>query len=98
MSAIKIPIHGHPFTTSAHEPMARLNFDFMGPFKSSDETGYILVIIDTFFRWIELYKCTHVDAKETAKALLEHFGQYGAPGQIMSDRCSHFVNQVISDF
>ena len=25
MSAIKIPIHGHPFTTSAYEPMVRLN-------------------------------------------------------------------------
>jgi transposase InsO family protein len=98
MSAIKTPIHGHPFTTSAYEPMVRLNMDFIGPFKTSDETGYILVIIDTFSRWVELYKCDHADAAETAKALLEHFGRFGAPSQIMSDRGSHFVNQVISEF
>ena len=55
MSTINIPIHGYPFTTSAYEPMVRLN-----------ESGYILVIIDIFSKWIELYKCTHADAKETA--------------------------------
>ena len=72
--------------------------DFIEPFRTSNESGCILVIIDTFSKWIELYKCTHADAKEAAIALFEHFGRFGAPAQIMSDRGSHFINQVISEF
>ena len=78
MSARKIPFHGHPFSTSAYEPMVRQNMDFIGPFRTSNESGYILVIMDTFYKWIELYKCIHADAKETAIALFEHFGRFGA--------------------
>ena len=41
---------------------------------------------------------SHADAKETAIVLFEHFGRFGAPSQIMSDRGLHLVNQVISEF
>ena len=94
---IKIHIHGHPFTTSAYEPMIRLNMNYIRPFQTSSESGHILVIIDTFLKWIESYKCTHTDAKETTTALFEHSGRFGAPFQIMFDRDFHFVNQVISE-
>ena len=35
-----------------YEPMVRLNIDFVGPFSDG---GYILTIINTFTRWVELY-------------------------------------------
>ena len=56
MSAIKVPIHTHPFTTSASLPMERLNIDTIGPLPL-DRYGncYITVIIDCFTRFIELY-------------------------------------------
>jgi transposase InsO family protein len=95
MSALKIPIHGHHFTTSTYQPMVRLNIDFLGPF---EDGGYILTIIDTFTRWVELYLCDRADADEAARSLLEHFGRFGAPSQILSDRGSHFVNHVITEF
>ena len=38
------------------------------------------------------------NANETAIALFEYFGWIGAPSLIMSDKGSHFVNQVISEF
>ena len=95
MSALKIPIHGHPFTTSTYQPMSRLNIDFVGPF---EDGGYILNIIDTFTRWVELYICEKADAEEAARCLLEHFGRFGAPSQILSDRGTHFVNHVIAEF
>jgi hypothetical protein len=51
MSMIKIPIHSHPFTTSRYYPMEYLNIDFVGPYP---DKGYVMVIADTFTRWIEL--------------------------------------------
>ena len=52
MNMLKIPIHAHGFTTSTYTPMECLNIDFIGPFP---DQGYILVIVDTFTRWVELY-------------------------------------------
>jgi transposase InsO family protein len=95
MSMIKIPIITHPFTTSRYYPMERLNMDFVGPFP---DKGYILVIIDTFTRWVELYWTPQATAVEAADCLLQHFGRFGAPTQLMSDRGSHFVNSVIKEF
>ena len=53
-----------PFTTSTYEPMVRQNIYFVGPFSNG---GYILTIIDTFTRWVELYVCKSADAQEVAR-------------------------------
>jgi transposase InsO family protein len=95
MSMIKLPIHSHPFTTSRYYPMECLNIDFVGPYPDG---GYILVIIDTFTRWVELFLAAKADAENAAKCLYQHFGRFGAPTQIRSDRGSHFANGVIKDF
>ena len=39
-----------------------------------------------------------VQMQEAARCLLEHFGRFCAPSQILSDRGSHFVNHVIAEF
>jgi RNase H-like domain found in reverse transcriptase/Integrase zinc binding domain len=52
MSLLKIPIAARAFTTSMYTPMECLNIDFIGPFPDG---GYILVIVDTFTRWVELF-------------------------------------------
>jgi transposase InsO family protein len=95
MSQLKVPIHAHPFTTSAYSPMEVLNIDFLGPYPDS---GYILVIIDAFTRWIELACTDAATAKCAAEALLQHFGRYGCPAQLRSDRGSHFIADVIEEF
>ena len=78
MSMLKTPIHAHGFSTSTYTPMERLNIDFIGPFPDG---GYVLVIIDTFTRWVELYHTEDATALSTAKCLLQHFGRFGAPLQ-----------------
>ena len=45
-----------------------------------------------------MYVCESADAQEAARCLFEHFGRFGAPSQILSDRGSHFVNHVIMEF
>jgi len=95
MSVLKVPIRAHPFTVSSYSPMERLNIDFVGPFP---DDGYLLVIIDCFSRWTELYCCVAATAMQAALALLDHVGRFGAPVQLLSDRGSHFVNETISEF
>jgi transposase InsO family protein len=95
MSMIKIPILTHPFTTSRYYPMENLNIDFIGPYP---DKGYVFVIIDTFTRWVELYYSPDATGKSAAEHLLQHFGRFGAPTQLRSDRGSHFVNSVIKEF
>jgi len=96
MSYLKVPIHTHPFTTSVYEPMECLNIDTIGPLPV-DEYGcsYILVVIDCFTRFIELYPLSDVSAAQAARMLLQHIGRYGAPSSIRSDRGSQFVNEII---
>ena len=67
------------FTTSADNPMEVLNFDTIGPLQKDIEWEYeyILVVIDRFTRWVELYPLRTVSASEAARALLNHTGQYG---------------------
>ena len=95
MSVLKIPIHAHSFTTSTYSPMDCLNIDFIGPFP---DKGYILVIVCTFTRWVELY-ATIDAAQSTLECLLQqHFGQFGSPRQLRSDRGPHFIAEVIEQF
>ena len=86
MSQIKVPIHTKPFTTASHFPMERLNVDTIGPLKE-DERGnrYIIAIIDSFTRWIGLYGVRDVTAECAVDALIEHFGIFGCPAQLLSD-------------
>ena len=78
MSMLKIPIHAHGFTTSTYTPRECLNIDFIGSFP---DKGYILVVVCTFTRWVELYGTADATALSTAECLLQHFGRFGAPRQ-----------------
>jgi transposase InsO family protein len=92
---LKIPIHAHGFSTSTYTPMECLNIDFVGPFPDG---GYVLVIIDTFTRWVELFHTKDASALSTAQCLLQHFGRFGAPLQLRSDNGPHFIAEVIKEF
>ena len=95
MFMLKRPIHAHGFTTSTYTPMKCLNIDFIGPFP---DKGYILVIVCTFKRWVKLYCTSDATAIAAAKKLLKHFGRFGAPRQLRSDRGPHFIADVIREF
>ena len=95
MSQIKIPIHAVKYTTSTYSTMECLNIDFVGPYPDG---GYVLVIIDTFTRWVELYPCEAATALTALEGLLTHFGRFGCPRAIRSDRGSHFANELIKEF
>ena len=60
--------------------------------------GFILVIVDTFTRWVELYHTTDATALSAAECLLKHFGRFGAPHQLRSDNGPRFIADVIREF
>ena len=92
---LKIPIHAHGFTTSTFTPMKCLNIDFLSPFP---DTGYILVIVCTLTRWVELYLTTDATALSAADCLIKYFGRFGTPRQLRSDNGRHFIAAVIKEF
>ena len=95
MNMLKIRIHAHGFTTSTYTPMECLNIDIIGPFP---DQGYILVIVDTFTRWVELYHTIDATASSAAERLLKHFSRFEAPHQLRSDNGPHFIADVIREF
>ena len=89
-----------PFTLATTVAMQSLSVDSIGPLPE-DEEGYkhILVIIDKFSRWVSLYPLRTLEATETADALIQHCGIFGAPACIDTDGGSQFksvVDEVIS--
>lgn len=88
------------FTTGGtNNLMTDRGVDFVGPLPAdADGNVYICTIIDTFSRWVELYPCKADTALCAASALLQHYGRFGVPKGLRSDRGSEFTNSLIKEF
>ncbi|XP_062405384.1 uncharacterized protein K02A2.6-like [Sardina pilchardus] len=83
----QFPTPPHPFHT-IHMDFIQLN--------KVHNLEYVLVVIDVFSRWIELFPCRTPDAATVAKALCRRIiPSHGVPRLIRSDNGTHFVNEVI---
>jgi hypothetical protein len=98
LSFVKPLITAQKFTLSTSNPMECINIDSIGPL-SEDQNGnkYIIVIIDTFSRWVELYPVRSTDAITAAKTLLHFVGRFGIPSTILSDNGTQFVNNTCDE-
>jgi hypothetical protein len=98
MSQVAPAIASLPFTLSTFYPMDCLSVDSIGPLPmDSDGHIHILVVIDNFSRFVELYPLTDLTAKHAAEALLSHIGRYGAPRRLLSDGGPQFINETIRE-
>ena len=59
---------------------------------------YILTIVDTFTRWIELFHTTDNSAASTGKCPFRYFGRFGVPAQILSDNGKYFTPDKIAQY
>ncbi len=75
--------------------MERISLDALGPFPDSQGYYYVLVIIDNFTRFIELYPRRSTGGREAARYVLQHCGRFGTPHQILSDAGTQFLNEVV---
>jgi hypothetical protein len=96
MSQIKPVIQTKAFTLATTTPWRRINVDSVGPLMP-DRYGnrHILVIIDCFTRFVELYPTQSTEMEPTRNIFIQHFGRYGVPEQILSDNGSQFRNGMV---
>ena len=96
MTALKYPIHIHPFTRASYSPMDIIALDTIGPLPE-DTLGnkYIITIIDCFSRIVELVPIKDTTAIPAANALIQWICRYGIPSQIVSDNGTQYSNELI---
>jgi transposase InsO family protein len=88
-------LYTEPFIGSTYEPMECVQIDHIGPIGSAaDSYGntHILVMVDTFTRWVELYPVPNVGAETTAMCLGDYMLRYGPPRVVHSDSGSAFID------
>ncbi|MCO5564622.1 hypothetical protein L7F22_018287 [Adiantum nelumboides] len=77
---------------------AKWGIDFVGhcPPAYKSHAQFIIVATDYLTKWVEAKATTKNDTKTTAQFLYENiFTRYGLPIEIVSDRGTHFINEVI---
>jgi len=78
-------------------PFEVFHLDHIAPL-TKDEHGneYILVIIDAFSRWVELFPTmSTTTAETTASVMLNHIGRFGNPDVIQTDQGPAFHNELV---
>jgi transposase InsO family protein len=95
MKPLQKVIKASRFTLSTLFPMTRIAMDTIGPLPDIMGIKYIIVLIDTFSRYIELFPSKEVTAEEAAAALWKHSSKFGTPHEIVTDMGSQFVNSML---
>lgn len=75
-------------------PYNRVHVDFLGPFRQST----FMVVIDSFTKWVEVYKMESITAKETVSKLRDCFARFGLPDTIVSDNGCQFTSAEYQTF
>ena len=80
------------------KPFQIINADIMGPFPiSKHHNKSILIIVDHFTKWVQLFALKNTNAINVAKCLLKFISANGIPDQILTDQGSNFQSQVLSE-
>jgi hypothetical protein len=98
-------VHAEPETLATSSPNQRLYIDTIGPLPPSHNPRmvkpytHILVIMDSFTRYVNLYALESAEASEAADCLRDYFAQRRSyPKEIVTDNGSQFINQVCDEY
>src|SRR6266487_1432804 len=85
----------HPIPV--HSPFYQIGIDFVGPLPRTQRgKKYIIVAMDYLTKWLEARAVSEATAEVTAQFIYEQIiCQHGCPQIILSDRGTHFNNNVI---
>ncbi|CAF1502254.1 unnamed protein product [Adineta steineri] len=82
------------------EPWHTIGIDLMGPFPAtSRQKRFLLVIVDYFTRWVEIFPMNLTTSSAIAEILInEVFSRYGLPKYILSDNGPQFISNIFNAF
>ena len=84
-----------PHVIEAYEPFQEISLDSVVNLpEDNDNNSVILVVIDNFTRFVELFAVPDVSAVTAAKCLLSVVGRYGPIEIVRSDRGGQFVGDI----
>jgi hypothetical protein len=77
-------------------PFERIAIDVMGPLPRTDnENRYLLVVMDYFTKWPEVYPIKDQEAETVAEALVNNFiSRFGVPQELHSDQGRNFESKL----
>jgi transposase InsO family protein len=85
-----------PFAISSDRPMEKISIDTMGPFPVDAHGNiYVIVIIDCFSRYVELFPASDCTAEAATHAIAAHVAWSSVPRTILSDNGPQYANKVI---
>ena len=81
------------------QPWHTIGVDIMGPLpKTPRQKRFLLVIVDYFTRWVEMFALRNTTATDIANILInEVICRYGIPSYILSDNGPQFVSQLFNE-
>ena len=87
-----------PFVLASTKLMHRITVDTIVNV-GTDKEGYthLIVIIDTFSRHVELYKCKDLTTTSAVEALVDWVCRFGATAEIVSDNGSQYLAELIEE-
>ena len=78
--------------------MEWIEIDSIGPHPNNMDFKYIIIVIDTFTRYVEIYQKQEVTAIAAADALWCQTCRFTAPFEIVTDFGSQLTNQLLMHF
>ncbi len=82
-------IEGNPFT--------ELSVDILKlPKRDCNNNLYVVVVVDTFSRWVSLEPVEDKTALSAARAIIRTMGNFGVPLRIRSDGGKEFINDILA--
>ena len=75
-------------------PWTKLHIDYAG----SVNGQYYLIIVDSFSKWPEIFKCRYPTPTNTVNVLNELFSRFGTPKTLVSDHRTQFTRRKFRDF
>ena len=84
---------------SVTQPWHTTGIDIMGPFPPTPhQKKFLLVVVDYFTRWIELFALRNTTATDIANILINKvICRYGTPSYILSDNGPQFASQLFNE-
>jgi transposase InsO family protein len=81
------------------QPWHTIGIDIMGPFPPTPrQKRFLLVIVDYFTRWVELFALRQTTATHIANVLIDEvICRYGVPLHILSDNGPQFISHLFNE-